>query len=329
MTDTEAVFTRELGRPVRAPSPRRFSRRTIVTMAVGAVGAALLWPAVFPRAFAAGQDQHRKVQPKKIVALDWTIAETLLALGVIPLGTVSVDAYRQWVAIPLMPKEVVDVGLVSEPNLELLQELSPDLIVGRSQTIASNPLLTKIAPFLQMDIYGGTEGPYGAARRETIRLAGAIGRETDGQALLDAADIALQDARNDLHSYRGTQLLIVSFIDATHVKIYGRNSLFGDVLRQLGLVNAWRAPTDYWGMAIVGLADLAAASNATIIYIEPVPHRAQVFLETSPLWKSLSFVRHGRVIGLPVIWTFGGVSSAERFAGLLANHEAATGAAHG
>src|SRR5690606_28871868 len=57
--------------------------------------------------------------PQRIVALEWTYAEDLLALGIQPAGVADVAGYETWVNVePALADSVVDVGTRQEPSLE-------------------------------------------------------------------------------------------------------------------------------------------------------------------------------------------------------------------
>ena len=66
--------------------------------------------------------------PKKVVALDWALTETVLSLGVELEGIADAKGYQQWVVKPELNSNVTDVGSRREPNLELLTELKPDVL---------------------------------------------------------------------------------------------------------------------------------------------------------------------------------------------------------
>ena len=85
----------------------------------------------------------------RIATVDWTIAETLLALGVTPLAMGDVNSYRAWVGEPRLPAEVIDIGLRAQPNRELLAELKPDLILISPLAAPLAPTLSRIAPVLR------------------------------------------------------------------------------------------------------------------------------------------------------------------------------------
>ena len=81
----------------------------------------------------------------RIVTLDWTIAETLMGMGVAPQAVAQLSAYHDWVAEPALPDTVVDLGLRTQPNLELLADLQPDLIL-------ISPMFSNLAPLLSCSV---------------------------------------------------------------------------------------------------------------------------------------------------------------------------------
>ena len=141
--------------------------------------------------------------PKRVVALDWSLAETMLALGAVPLAVGEAPNYRTWLTEPRLPPQVVDLGLMTEPNLELLVQLAPDLIlVGNGQEAAIGRLLERIAPTVALSIYNGSEPPLQRARAVALELASLLGREEAGTALLASADRAFALARARLTACR-------------------------------------------------------------------------------------------------------------------------------
>lgn len=56
--------------------------------------------------------------PKRIVALNWDLAEQLLELGVTPVGVPNIKDYTTWVVKPTIPESVQDLGTRAEPNMQ-------------------------------------------------------------------------------------------------------------------------------------------------------------------------------------------------------------------
>src|SRR5690554_3608607 len=68
---------------------------------------------------------------QNVVALEWTYAEDLLAVGVQPVGVADIEGYNSWVQIEeKLDQGVVDIGTRQEPSLEKIAELNPDLIIA-------------------------------------------------------------------------------------------------------------------------------------------------------------------------------------------------------
>lgn len=265
------------------------------------------WPA---RASAAG------AQPR-IVAVDWALASTLVAMGRPPVGVSEPDLYRRWVTEPALPPGVADVGLRVQPNLERVAALRPDLILIGPLSEPARPGLERIAPVVQHSAFTASRHPLEAARAITLDLGRRSGGEPPAEALLARMEAAFDVARARLAGQAGRGLLLVSLLDERHLNIHGRRSLFGDVLARLGLANAWEGETSPWGTSAVGVEALALHREADLVVLEPVPPGAESVLVRAGLWRSLAALRQGRIVRLPAAWAFGDVVAAARFAGLL------------
>ncbi|MGR5723202.1 Fe(3+)-hydroxamate ABC transporter substrate-binding protein FhuD, partial [Escherichia coli] len=79
-------------------------------------------------------------------ALEWLPVELLLALGNVPYGVADTLNYRLWVSEPPLPDSVSDVGLRTEPNLELLTEMKPSFRGWSAGYGPSSEMLARIAP---------------------------------------------------------------------------------------------------------------------------------------------------------------------------------------
>lgn len=76
---------------------------------------------------------------ERVVTAEWDHTENALALGVTPVGAGDTDQYRDWVAAgDPIPAETASIGTRSEPSLEKIAALQPDLIiVGRDAVVKS------------------------------------------------------------------------------------------------------------------------------------------------------------------------------------------------
>ncbi|AFK56341.1 ABC transporter substrate-binding protein [Tistrella mobilis] len=285
----------------------------------GLVSAPLL-PAV---ARAAASTHQPADLPRRIVALDWSSAETLIMLGRPPVGIVRIPDYRAWVVEPPLPDGVADVGMRLEPNLEVVQALAPDLILIAPGLEAVRARLESIAPTLRLQVFTPGRPAFPAAIAETRRLGQLLGLEDATEAALAAAEARMDRARAQLTRYDGRPLYVVNVLDDRHVRVLGQTGLWQAALDRLGLANAWTGDSGPWGMATVGLERLTTNPEARLVHVAPGPAGFETRLRTSPLWRHFDMIRAGRVVGLPAVFPFGAVPCTVRFAECLSRALAA------
>lgn len=312
-----------------APGPPAAGRAIALSLPAVAVCAALIACTDGPRSTTSDAPTPvDSTHSPRIVSLDYALTTTLLELGVTPVGVPDHDGYGKWVVEPPLPPEVVDVGSTFEPNLELIQQLEPDLILTTPFLAGLRGRLERIAPTVSMAIYEpGGQGPLRRAREITRRLGERLDREERAETLITRVDSTLGWARRELRSRRDRPLYFVRFMDPRHVRVFGERSLYDDVLERVGIPNAWRGETNHWGFSTVGIEGLATDRPVRLFYLEPPPPDVLPTLEESGLWNGLPFVRAERVHPFPMVLMFGGLPAAERFARLLVKRVGQVGAA--
>ncbi len=98
-------------------------------------------------------------QPGGILALDWALAETMVALGHPPAGVVAAADWARFVVEPALPAGVADLGLQQELNLELMAALRPARILISPFLAHLKPILERIAPTLNLSVYETGDAP--------------------------------------------------------------------------------------------------------------------------------------------------------------------------
>lgn len=252
----------------------------------------------------------------RIATVDWTIAETLLALGVAPLAVGDVSSYRAWVGEPLLPAEVVDIGLRAQPNRELLAELKPDRILISPLATPLAPTLSRIAPVQSIALYDPQTDLWQRLHEATLTIAALVNKTAEAERLLAGLDRDLAQMRTELPADL-PPLLVVQFIDERHVRVFGRHSLFEAVMQRLGLRNAWQGETNAWGFSVASIEQFMALPAARLVVVDPIPVGVSERLQEPGLWQHLPLVQQAPVLHLPAVWSFGGVLAARRFASLL------------
>lgn len=254
---------------------------------------------------------------RRIVSMDFGLAETLIEMGMAPIAVPNPGIWDTWVVEPALPPGIINLGTDREPNLELLSALRPEMIVSSPYLEGLRPLLEQIAPVRTFTIYAPPGGqPYRASIAATRDLARDIGAPAQGEELITRAGAEMDLARRRLAQagVNTMPVLALTFFDARHVRVYGAGSLFGDVMARCGLTNGWPETSNYWGFNTIGLEQLATLGSARLLCLEPIPEETKAELAASPLWNSLPAVRQGHVQVVPPVLMFGMLPSAMRFA---------------
>jgi ferric hydroxamate transport system substrate-binding protein len=256
--------------------------------------------------------------PTRIVALEWTYVEDLLALGVQPVGVADVAGYQKWVNIPVkLDESVTDVGTRQEPSLESIAALEPDLIIGvkfRHEPIFDQ--LSGIAPTLLFDPYPPEGGitQFEEMQQTLLAIAEAVGRRETGEAVLADMHARFDQAKARLEA--GGEFVLAqafTFNEAPTIRLFTDNSMAVQIFTHIGLENAWEGGFQQYGFSTVGLEALESVQHANFFYVAQAddnPFENQ--WKDNPAWQGLEFVQEGRVYPLGGdTWLFGGPLSAE------------------
>lgn len=251
-----------------------------------------------------------------IASIDWTLTETLTALGEPPAAVAQVSDYHSWVGEPRLPDGVTDLGLRTQPNMEQLAQQAPEHILISPMFTSQAPRLGRLAGVDTLSLYTPEVDTWSEMLALTRELGGLVARPEAAEGLIASTETRLRELRDRLPD-ETRPLLVVQFMDERHVRVFGKNGLFQAVLDRLGLENAWQGDTNYWGFSLVGVEALLEL-EARLVVVEPYPTGVEAKLAESALWQRLPSVRDGNLITLPPVWSFGALPSARRFAELLA-----------
>lgn len=282
------------------------SRRTVLA----AAGSAALAAAV-PRSARASS-----AFPTRLATLDWALLETMLALGLAPVAAAELVLYRRQVIEPALNAGIVDLGLRGAPNYEALLAARPDLILSSTYTSWAEPQLSRLAPIARYVIHAPGRAPLGPAAEAMRDIGARTGRAGDAAAAIAAFERDLAAGAAALRSCgpAARRVVVINFGDARHLRVFGADSVFGEVVARLGLVNAWSEGTRYSATAPVGIEALARMPDAFVLVAPPVPPDAVATLERGALWRALPNVASGQTAILASCNPFGGLPTARRFA---------------
>lgn len=260
---------------------------------------------------------------ERLVTLYQGATDNALALGLAPVGVVE-----SWLERPMyrylrdgLPDDVRYLGLETQPDLEAVAGLAPDLIVGaRYRHTMAYPLLSRIAPTLIADT------PYDF--EAMLELMGeATGRQARARELLAAWHARVADFRCRVEARLGDawpqSASVVSF-RGDHVRLY-YDSFAWRILERLGFRRPEAQGGAGWGIKLVSRESLPAM-DADVIFAFMRDDPAVVELHRDwtahPLWQNLQAVEQGQVYRVdPVIWNMGaGILAANRLLDELYAH---------
>ncbi len=250
----------------------------------------------------------------RVAALNWSSAEALVALGIEPVGVADPKGYSDWVRAPQLPNGVTDLGTRGEPNLELLHQLKPTLIItspGLEGALATMPN----TPALVQDTFRDDHNNGQAIDRGFLDIAKAVNKQALGKRLLDEREQKINEWKQQLKDHFNGNVPPVSlahFVNTSTAAVYGSNSSVEYALTKLGIEPAIKTPNSAWGEVNLPLAKLAGIGDGILIYVRPFAEEKKLF--SSVLWQHLPFVKQGRFLTIEPCWTYGSAMSIERIA---------------
>ncbi|PZD94497.1 iron ABC transporter substrate-binding protein [Paenibacillus sambharensis] len=255
-----------------------------------------------------------KGTPTRIVTLYQGATDVAVALGVKPVGAVESwleQPFYQYIRSDL--EGVTVVGEETQPNLEEIAKLKPDLIIAskmRHEEIYGQ--LSQIAPTVTHEtVY---------KFKDTVALMGnAMNKQEEADALLAEWDARVADFNGKIATKLGEEWPIeVSVLNfrADHARIYV-TGFAGDILDELGFVRSelLQKEADNGGV-VLKLTDKESipSMNADVSFVfltDPGSDEAvqKTYEEWTahPLWNNLDSVKADQVYQIDeVTWNMGG-----------------------
>ena len=239
------------------------------------------------------------VSPKRVVVLDTDKVDTTLSLGVVPVGAAHAGEVKGWPKyLGDQVSAITDVGVLTEPDLEAITALKPDLILGskfRQEKFYDE--LSAIAPTVFTEKVGATW-------KENFLLDGdALGKGQQARDLLAAYEKRALDLGTKIGEPAAKKISIVRFMPA-EIRVYGPDSFSGIVLGDIGLGRPERqllASKDDKRMDKVSPERIAEV-DGDIIFVCAYGEKAaaeQAKVTGGSLWKNLSAVKAGKAYVVP------------------------------
>jgi iron complex transport system substrate-binding protein len=232
---------------------------------------------------------HVPADPRRVVVLDTGELDDALALGVKPVGAVRIDVSTDFLSYLGDQTEGIEmVGTISEPNLEKIAALDPDLIL--SSTVRHEAIyeqLDAIAPTVLAPDLGDTW-------KDNFRLyAEALGKAEEAEQML--ADFEERAAALGERLGTGKTLSIVRFLPG-QIRLYSDKSFTGVILTDMGLeVPPAALGADTFAELSPEQVTKAEADYLYVSTYGPTEDTDQAEVVGGPLWKTLGAVQAGDV----------------------------------
>ena len=239
-------------------------------------------------------------KPLRIVTLDDTFTSAAMALEGQVVGYTTTDGSGQQLPDYLgadrqnFGGQAKWVGTLSQPNLEEIVKLKPDLILSakvRHEQLYDQ--LSRIAP----TVFSETTG---ASWKENLRLAGqAMGKEPLADDKLRAYEQRAKAVGDNIRAAAGhnPQISLVRFAGKPTVRLYTQNSFPGIVQSDTGLARPQEQPPAP-GIAVElsqeRIRELDAEHIFLTAYSDPAGNatKAREAFQANPLWGQLKGQQH-------------------------------------
>jgi len=231
--------------------------------------------------------------PQRVVVLDTGELDNALALGAPVVGAPVADAtqYQAYLADQL--EGITDTGSISEPNLEAILALSPDLIIGSKQRYeAIYEQLSQIAPTVF------TESLRVPWQQNFNFHADALGKTAEAAELIASYDAHVADLQAALGDKLETTTISIVRFRPGQVRLYLKSSYIGYILQDVGLKRPASQDEDTFS-AEISLEEVQTV-DADYIFVtgyDVDDSERDTFLN-SPLWQTLGAVQNGHVVDI-------------------------------
>lgn len=255
-----------------------------------------------------------KKKPERVVVLFNGMVENTLALNVKPVGAVESWEEKPWYLFLRDRMEgVKNLGEETQPNVEAIVALKPDLIIGaKSRHEKIYAQLNDIAPTVM------TENVFDW--KSNLKLgAEALFLDQEASALLTQWDKRVEEFKQKVGSKASTEISIMRFESDGSARFYV-TGFAGSILQELGLSRPKAQQVE--GKTVVNLTTKEQMPQLDGDYIFDITRitegdesnrQTQTAWTSHPLWKTLKGVKAGHYYPVDVVkWNLSaGVLSAQ------------------
>ncbi|WP_077967287.1 ABC transporter substrate-binding protein [Ensifer adhaerens] len=275
------------------------SKRTVVSGIIGAclalsAGSVLAGDATQKVTDDRGVEVQVPAEPKRIASISFFGDDLALALGIKPVASTYMVEGRPPEFLLGLTKDMTQIGQRAKPNLELLSDAKPDLIIAiRRYTVGNAPQLEKIAPYVayNMELLDGSE-------KEIEQVSKILGKPERGLELNKAfrthlSEIA-QKAPKDTHPR-----FAIMWGGEVPFAFHNENTS-ASIVKAIGGENIAGAMTPGGEFGIDLSLETMLEKDPEVLFIYDYgPDRPH---ENNPIWSQLTAVKNNRVFYVGDHW---------------------------
>jgi len=243
-------------------------------------------------------------EPQRVVILASDVLGNALALGIKPVGATSY--YSVELEGSPFPEHLQDklsdtkfVGNITQPNLEKILQLKPDLILTNTwseRAFNSYEKLSRIAPTVVLSLPETSQRDW---KKILLDLAIVLDREQEAKRLLDEYRQRISSLKEALGD-QGHQIQVsVATVEPQFgVYAYGKQHAVGRVLSDLELQRPSSQRGDFYFISNISMEQLSSIDGDILFFLtwkEGEYLERLEKLKQDPLWKKLTAVQNDQV----------------------------------
>ncbi|MBJ2147619.1 ABC transporter substrate-binding protein [Vibrio sp. IB15] len=249
--------------------------------------------------------------PQRIVVLEFSFVDALAAVGVSPVGVADDNDVTR--VIPAV-RDLVDpwqsVGMRSQPSLEAIAVLKPDLIIAdaeRHRAVYQD--LQRIAPTLLLKSRGET---YQENLESALKIGVALDKQSDMEQRIQQHHQAMLGFKSHFSLKQTVQFAVVS---DKGMWLHGPASYAGGVLTTLGIASPIKELTEK--AYLPTSFELLLKTNPDWLLLGAYSHPNVINdWENNPLFNLMTSAKNSQVVEVsPALWSLNrGMLAAEQMA---------------
>ncbi|MFQ4141103.1 iron-siderophore ABC transporter substrate-binding protein [Chlorogloeopsis sp. ULAP02] len=251
-------------------------------------------------------------KPQRIIALaPETSLDPLIALGIKPIGFTSYNFKGEEVHYGVsfdQVKGAKNVGDVSQPSLEKILMLKPDLILSSDRH--QYKLLSAIAPSVPVSYPTNFKMPANKAFfKETLRyVAKIVGEETKAEEVLNQYNQRIEELKKRLgNQLEQIEISVIFYSDGWIGEPMKNVDSISTILTDMGVHQKFLSPGKYLNIETINEFD------TDILFIIDVERKTSSFYFQHPIFSSLKVFKNNRVYFVtPEKWYTLGISGANK-----------------